>query len=194
MGSPIKRLIPQRANKVFRQETLFDKQTSEKSYDLILGKGIVLDVDYYGDKEYGRTPYSLKLKLDKRYDDVSLTKYTPPLLPIHTVSLPEVGEEVWVIFPVFKDYSTAFWISRVNYNSEFSNNALNNFDYSLNNVCVCGGAKTYELFMPLITEIYVTILLDEYDGDSYLIPFEYLFPNSAILKETSTYWIVKYWK
>lgn len=55
-----------------------------------------------------------------------------------------------------------------------------------------GGAKTYEFLIHCCSEIYVTHVLDEYEGDTYMIPFEDKFPNQEIIKESKQYWIVKY--
>ena len=63
-----------------------------------------------------------------------------------------------------------------------------------NNMWVCGGAKTYQAMMPDCNEVYATIVLDEYDGDTFMPEFESQFPNSEILRETNKYWIVRYWK
>lgn len=63
-----------------------------------------------------------------------------------------------------------------------------------NNIWVCGGAKTYESLLPDCDEIFVTLVLDEYEGDCFMCPFEHIFPNSEILKENKNYWILRYWK
>ena len=59
---------------------------------------------------------------------------------------------------------------------------------------VCGGAKVYKEFLPLCSEVYVTIVLDEYDGDTFLDPFEEQFSEQTLLHESETHWIVKYSK
>jgi dihydrofolate reductase len=59
---------------------------------------------------------------------------------------------------------------------------------------VCGGAKTYELLLPHCCLLLLTIVLDEYEGDTYMPEFESIFPYSEIIKETKKYWIVKFWK
>lgn len=61
-------------------------------------------------------------------------------------------------------------------------------------IWVCGGAKVYKRFLPLCTEVYVTIVLDEYDGDTYLPPFEDNFSRQTKILECKTHWIIKYSK
>lgn len=62
------------------------------------------------------------------------------------------------------------------------------------NMWLCGGAKVYKEFLPLCSSIYVTHILEEYEGDTYMPEFEHLFPNGAVIRETKNFWIVKYWK
>jgi dihydrofolate reductase len=57
---------------------------------------------------------------------------------------------------------------------------------------ICGGAEVYKRFLPMCHEVYVTIVLNEYDGDTYLEPFEDKFPRQKILGEYKTHWIVRY--
>jgi dihydrofolate reductase len=59
---------------------------------------------------------------------------------------------------------------------------------------VIGGAKTYESLLPICDELYMTYVINEYDGDTFMPPFENLFNNSEIIKEERDFWIVKYWK
>jgi dihydrofolate reductase len=61
-------------------------------------------------------------------------------------------------------------------------------------VWVCGGAKVYDAFLSRCDEVYVTIVLDEYEGDVYLEPFEDYFPNQEKIYEGKTHWIIKYSK
>jgi dihydrofolate reductase len=61
-------------------------------------------------------------------------------------------------------------------------------------IWVCGGAEIYEKYIPLCSEVYVTILTKEYEGDTYLHYFEDDFPKQELLLECSTHWIVKYSK
>lgn len=59
---------------------------------------------------------------------------------------------------------------------------------------VCGGAKTYEVLLPYCDELYMTHVIDEYEGDTFMPEFESQFPNSEILREEKNFWIVKHWK
>ena len=63
-----------------------------------------------------------------------------------------------------------------------------------NKTWAVGGAKTYNYLMPYCDEVFLTIVLDEYDGDVFMPIFEDQFPNSEILKETKRCWFVRYWK
>lgn len=47
---------------------------------------------------------------------------------------------------------------------------------------VIGGAKTYELFLPYITEFYVTHVKGEYEADTFMPPFEHLFSKTEIVR------------
>ena len=59
---------------------------------------------------------------------------------------------------------------------------------------VCGGASVYKQLFPLCDEFYLTIILDEFEGDTYLPDYESIFPYSEIVQETKQFWIVRYWK
>lgn len=47
---------------------------------------------------------------------------------------------------------------------------------------VAGGLRTYELFMPYITEFYVTHVKGEYEADTFMSPFEHLFDKKEIIR------------
>jgi dihydrofolate reductase len=59
---------------------------------------------------------------------------------------------------------------------------------------LCGGAKVYQQFLPLCSEIYVTHIFNEYEGDAYMPEFEHLFTEPSIVLETKEFTIAKYWK
>ena len=59
-------------------------------------------------------------------------------------------------------------------------------------IWLCGGAKTYTLLLPYCTEVYVTLVLNEYEVDTYMPPFEERFTEQTILLETKEFWIIKY--
>ncbi len=57
---------------------------------------------------------------------------------------------------------------------------------------VCGGAKVYKTFLPVCDEVFATIVLEDYEGDTYMPEFEHMFLESEILLEAKTHWIVRY--
>ena len=59
---------------------------------------------------------------------------------------------------------------------------------------ICGGATVYKQLFPLCDEFFLTIILDEYEGDTFLPEHEGIFPYSEIIQETKQFWIVRYWK
>lgn len=59
---------------------------------------------------------------------------------------------------------------------------------------VCGGAKTYQLLLPFCDEVFVTHVIEEYDGDTFMPEFESEFPKQELLRETKDYSIVRYCK
>jgi len=59
---------------------------------------------------------------------------------------------------------------------------------------VAGGAKTYVKLLPYITEFYVTHVNGNYDGDTFMPPFEDLFTNQEVVKEFDGHKVVKYSK
>ena len=61
-------------------------------------------------------------------------------------------------------------------------------------VIVAGGKKTYELFMPHITEFYVTLIDKEYEGDTFMSDFESKFTKREVIREFEFGKIIKYSK
>jgi len=61
------------------------------------------------------------------------------------------------------------------------------------NLTVAGGKSIYELFMPYITEFYVTILDINVDGDCYMEPFEHLFGKNEVIREFEGGKVIKYY-
>lgn len=49
-------------------------------------------------------------------------------------------------------------------------------------IIIIGGAKTYELFFPYITEFYVTHVKGTYEADTFMPPFEHLFPKKDVIR------------
>jgi dihydrofolate reductase len=59
---------------------------------------------------------------------------------------------------------------------------------------VAGGAKTYVKLLPYITEFYVTHVNGNYDGDTFMPPFEDLFTQQEVVKEFDGHKVVVYTK
>lgn len=59
---------------------------------------------------------------------------------------------------------------------------------------VIGGAKTYEKFLPYITEFYVTHVKGEFEGDVFMPEFESHFSNKEFIKKIDIGEIWKYSK
>lgn len=59
---------------------------------------------------------------------------------------------------------------------------------------IAGGKSIYELFMPHITEFYVTHIDKEYDGDTFMEPFEHLFSKNEVVKEFDFGRVIRYEK
>jgi len=59
---------------------------------------------------------------------------------------------------------------------------------------VAGGAKTYEMFFPHITEFYVTHVRGSFEADTFMPPFEHLFSKQEVVKEFDGHRVIKYSK
>ena len=64
----------------------------------------------------------------------------------------------------------------------------------LNDLWVCGGKSVYEFMLPSIDEFYVTHLNDEFEGDTFMAPFEHLYKNAERIKEFDFGYVIKYSK
>lgn len=67
---------------------------------------------------------------------------------------------------------------------------------NLNNykeLIIAGGKSIYQLFMPHITEFYVTVLDIEVKGDTYMEPFEHLFSKNEVVREFEGGKVIKYY-
>ena len=72
----------------------------------------------------------------------NIDQWYAPLMPIHSLSLPEIGEEVLILRESTKQQSKGYWVSRINETSvinsyikgeQTNNNSLNNVSkYGLN--------------------------------------------------------------
>lgn len=69
---------------------------------------------------------------------------------------------------------------------------LNDYPVRMEKTWLCGGGKVFEQFLPLCSEIYVTHLTEEYDGDTYMPEFESMFPEPEIIRETKNFTIARY--
>jgi dihydrofolate reductase len=63
-----------------------------------------------------------------------------------------------------------------------------------NNWIVAGGAKTYELFLPYITEFYITHVKGTYEADTFMSPFEHLYNKQEVIKEFEGHKVIVYSK
>jgi dihydrofolate reductase len=59
---------------------------------------------------------------------------------------------------------------------------------------VAGGKSIYELFIPKISEFYVTHIDKEYEGDTFMFPFEHLFTKQEVIREFDFGKVIKYSK
>ena len=67
-------------------------------------------------------------------------------------------------------------------------------NWKIEDPIIAGGAKMYELFLPHITEFYVTHVKGAYDADTYMIPFEHLYNKQEVIKEFDGHRVIKYTK
>jgi hypothetical protein len=110
-------------------------QASYEKTDFILSNGIVLDVirEVNFDKESTKVlpQYSIKAKiigegvLVEENNDFSsqMDDWYVPFLSTHTISLPEIGEEILIIRETTDSSAKGYWIGRVN-NSSWLNTHL----------------------------------------------------------------------
>ena len=131
MADAKKLLLQHRPAAKIKKDFYHKGQMYEDSvYDEIMSKGLVVAVDYYGNKKLGVSPYSVQVKLPSSFDTQHQDRWYSSLLPIHNLALPQVGEEVLIIFVTAGDKSQGFWISRFNYTEKFSTNSFKHIDIS----------------------------------------------------------------
>ena len=70
-------------------------------------------------------------------------------------------------------------------------NELNNLQGT---VWLCGSAHMYEQFLPLCSELFLTVIYNPYEGDAVFPKFEHLFKQQAILKTTEAFEVQKWVK
>ena len=59
---------------------------------------------------------------------------------------------------------------------------------------VAGGAKVYESLLPFCDELYLTVMKQEYEGDTEMPPFEHFFSKVKTIEECGEFEIRKYSK
>jgi len=82
------------------------------SLDRLLYRGVVQFVDTLGNEERPRFSLRIKVLGIDGPGDKTEGRWFPPLLPIHQIAIPEVGEEVILICEEIGNINSAFWISR----------------------------------------------------------------------------------
>ena len=127
--SNLKRLHPWRTLSTQTKQNFYSRQSVELVENNLLDIGLVLGIDYYGNQTTGFPPYSLLLRIDRGFDE-TYESFFPPLLPIHTLALPQVGEQVWIFYVNTGDKSKGFWITRVNLANDFASNSITQYDFT----------------------------------------------------------------
>jgi len=61
-------------------------------------------------------------------------------------------------------------------------------------VFIIGGAEIYKFFMPILDDIYVTHINEEYPGDTYFPEYEGHFPKSELIWEQENFTIRRHHK
>jgi len=59
---------------------------------------------------------------------------------------------------------------------------------------VAGGAKIYEELLPYCSELYLSLINKNYEGDTKMPPFEHLFNECEKIKEFEDFSIFRYFK
>ena len=112
-----------------------------KNAQIILIKGIVIDIDFEVDKNYklaaDQPTFSIYAKiigedLDVEHPDLSVQKiFYSPLLPIHNISIPEIGEEILIMRESTNISSRGYYIGRIGNSSQLNYTAARNYMDSL---------------------------------------------------------------
>ncbi len=61
-------------------------------------------------------------------------------------------------------------------------------------VFVIGGAQVYESLLPGCDELYLTLVSDTHDGDTFLPPFEHLFTEHEVIGTAEGLEFRRYWR
>ena len=112
-----------------------------KNTQIILVKGIVIDIDFDVDKNYklaaNQPPFSIYAKiigedLDIGQPDLQAQKiYYSPLLPMHNISIPEVGEEILILRESTDISSKGYYVGRIGGSNRLNYTAARNYMDSL---------------------------------------------------------------
>jgi dihydrofolate reductase len=62
----------------------------------------------------------------------------------------------------------------------------------LTDVFICGGAQIYEQALPLCSDLYLTVVKKEYEGDAFFPPFEDRFVLAEEISDTPEFKILHY--
>lgn len=64
----------------------------------------------------------------------------------------------------------------------------------LDDLWVCGGARVYQEFLPLCNDVYVSHIMECYEGDTFMPQFENDFPQQEVLRHNREFWVCKHSK
>ena len=173
--SEIKRLSPERTIRLLHKYNYFENQNNDNIVYENFKVGIVLAIDYYGNEKLNIAPYSVKVRIYTDYSS-KIDSFYPPLLPVHMLSLPQVGEEVLIILFDSKNSEKGFWISRLNYDNNFSDNNLNQYNLnSLNNK-----ETTKQIYTPGLNPDDLKELYDVEPSFPYKVPKMRIKPGDVL--------------
>lgn len=101
-----------------REQTFFRILSNQHKNDLnsnkILYRGVVEEVDRIGNDNRVRNSVLVRLvNIDPSDTDFEAFRWYAPLFPIHIIAIPEIGEEVLIIFENDSDFINGYWIKRV---------------------------------------------------------------------------------
>ncbi|MEI7955856.1 MAG: dihydrofolate reductase [Verrucomicrobiota bacterium] len=61
-------------------------------------------------------------------------------------------------------------------------------------VFIIGGAEIYQAFLPLLDDLLISHLVENYTGDTWFPDFEAAFPNSEIVETHPTFVVRRWWR
>ncbi len=70
-------------------------------------------------------------------------------------------------------------------------NRLEDIDHA-EEVFICGGAEVYKLALPLVSDLYVTHVRGNFEGDAFFPIFEDQFRATEIITENEKFWVAYY--